>query len=82
MHYYELSYFYNRKNRGSIVIQSGVGRSQCCDDDDFLEYLVFLDTLTPKFAEAVISIEEISQGEYQKKAKKGMRWENIQDKCF
>lgn len=69
MHYYELSYFYNRKNRGSIVIQSGVKRSQCCDDDDFLQYLVFLDVLTLQFAEAVISIEEISQEEYQRKAK-------------
>lgn len=70
MHYYELSYFYNRKNKGSIVIQSGVGKSQCCDEDDFLEYLVFLDALTPQFAEAVISIEEISQEEYQRKVNK------------
>lgn len=70
MHYYELSYFYNRKNRGSIVIQSGVGRSQCCDEDDFLEYLVFLNVLTPQFAEAVICIEEISQEEYQRKVNK------------
>lgn len=77
MHYYELSYFYNRKDRGSIVIQSGVGRSQCCDEDEFLEYLVFLDVLTTKFAEAVIHIEEISQEEYQRKLNNGMNRKNM-----
>ena len=73
----KLSYFYNRKDRGSIAIQSGVGISQCCDEDEFLGYLVFLDVLTTKFAEAVIHIEEISQEEYQRKLKNGMNQKNM-----
>lgn len=70
IHYYELHYFFHRKNQGTITIQTGVDIKSCSDEDAFLEYLVFLEAIPQTLSAAIVCINEITEIEYRNMLKK------------
>lgn len=65
MNYYELVYFYNRKNSGSYYVESEKCRDKFIGEDEFLDYLVNVNQITYQEAQQVIEINCISKDEYE-----------------
>lgn len=65
MEYYELYYFYNRKDTGSIYVKTNLVKSEYFDDDDFLNALVENGDLSEEKAMQITSINEITSDEYK-----------------
>lgn len=62
--YYELCYFYNRKDSGSNYVQSDKSIDDFFGEDEFLDYLIEAGKINYELAQQVIQINEITEEEY------------------
>lgn len=68
MNYYELYYFNNRKDTGSIYITSEQPLEDFMDDDDFLNHLISVGKI--RTADNISGINEITKQEYEEMTQK------------
>lgn len=66
MHYYELYYFRGRKDTGSIYIKTEINLHSIkfIDEDDFLNCLAFNGIIEEEAINEIVSINEITEEEY------------------
>lgn len=64
MFYYELCYFYSRKDSGSFYVESNKNMEDFYGEDEFLDYLVECGKISYELAQQVIQINEITKAEY------------------
>ncbi len=65
-HFYELVYFENRRNSGSVYICTPLDKDDFVDDDDFLEELVATKCITAGQADSIVNIIESDQDHYER----------------
>lgn len=63
-YYYELQYFYNRKNNGFIYVESNCFIAEFIEEDDFLNALVNENAISESEAYNVTVIRRITENEY------------------
>lgn len=63
--YYELCYFYNRKDSGSTYAGSERSVEDFLDEDEFLDYLAENRKISRELAQQVFQINEITRDEYK-----------------
>lgn len=64
MYYYELVYFYNRKNSGSIYVNTDKSIKDFIGEDEFLDYIIGEGKITYQEAQQVTEVNDITKDEY------------------
>lgn len=65
LYYYDLCYFHNRKDSGSMYAKSDKSLKDFLGEDEFLDYLVKNKEITYTDAQSIVEIIEITEMEYE-----------------
>lgn len=63
-YYYELYYFYGKKDSGSIYVMTTKNPDNFLDEDEFLNELILDGTLEKKDSDSITGINEITEQKY------------------
>jgi len=65
-HYYYMHYFFNRKNRGSFVVETMKNLGDFQNEDSFLEALIIEGLIEGNYAKQITKIERLDERTYYK----------------